>query len=138
MTTHFKMEAASLSIMPLTFFVYKRNPKLIKEGFRCPLLSMPCQNINEKNCQSIDEDTQKPLWQDEETCPLGNYQKTCQRCCWKRNGRGVSLNWSLEVNLLPSLQFAQRGVNMMLLLGEEALETTSNGLGRGVNLNWSP
>jgi len=42
-----------------------------------------------------------------------------------------------KVNLFPSLQDAQTGVNMLMLPGEEALETTSNVLGRGANPNCS-
>jgi len=54
------------------------------------------------------------------------------------NDHGISLKWSLKVDLFPSLQVVQRGVNMMLLSREKAFKTTSNALGKGVNLNWSP
>jgi len=52
-------------VKPLTLFVYKKNPTLIKEGLWCPLLSMPCQHINEESSWIASENTQKPLWQKE-------------------------------------------------------------------------
>jgi hypothetical protein len=48
------------------------------------------------------------------------------------------LKWFVEVNLFFCFQVVQIGVNMMLQLGEKALETTLSAFGKGANLNCLP
>jgi len=54
------------------------------------------------------------------------------------NGCVVSLKLFLEVDLLPSLQVAQMGLNMLLQPRGKALETISSAHGKGMNLNYLP
>lgn len=62
-------------------------------------------------------------------------QNSCQRWWWRRNGHAICLKCFPKINILFSLQIAQKEERKSLHLKARTLAPTLNGLTKGINQN---